>query len=471
MSSFRPTAVAPSVPADCLSPPSPPPEPTARRLLQTLRAVSSRTEAAGAALYRFEGPRVPAEIMVGIGSGLPLQLSPGSLKTAPGGVFEEGRIAAVAAGPRPVVLFCAGDGNSPPLPIPADLLRSLAEAWQLEAGGGEEKESAPTRPPGFAEFIGTSPNLLRTLQLIEKVAPTGVSVLVLGESGTGKELVGRAVHRHSRRTGRFVSENCAALSDSLLEGELFGTEKGAYTGASRARAGLIEEAHHGTLFLDEIGEMGTELQSKLLRVLQEREVRRLGGIDPRPVDFRVVCATHRDLDDQVERGRFRADLLFRLDVVRIELPPLRERKEDIPLLVEHFLEEIAKGQGVPPPEVDPDALAVLQAATWPGNLRELRNELERACALTREVVTPDDLSPRVRHDPLSHTLTRQVREQLGNDLGRLEKVLFGGVILQVLQEAGGNKAEAARRLGIPKTNLYRRLDRYGIPLHGALPHR
>jgi len=296
-------------------------------------------------------------------------------------------------------------------------------------------------------------------------------VLVLGESGTGKELVGRAVHRHSRRTGRFVSENCAALSDSLLEGELFGTEKGAYTGASRARAGLIEEAHHGTLFLDEIGEMGTELQSKLLRVLQEREVRRLGGIDPRPVDFRVVCATHRDLDDQVERGRFRADLLFRLDVVRIELPPLRERKEDIPLLVAHFLDEIAKGQGVPPPEVDPDALAVLQAATWPGNLRELRNELERACALTREVVTPDDLSPRVRHDPLSHTLTRQVREQLGNDLGRLEKVLFGGVILQVLQEAGGNKAEAARRLGIPKTNLYRRLDRYGIPLHGALPHR
>ena len=436
---------------------------SARQLLAHLREALQRSDGLGAAIYRYEQPHHPAEIVVGIGRRVPPLLSRLALETADGSPTLGGRAWTLVENPDPVVLFVSGGNGRPPRAIPEDLVDALRANW-LAAPLPRATVRPLVRPPGFDEIIGESSKLIRALQMMAKIAPTQVSVLILGESGTGKELVGRAIHRHSRRKGRFVSENCAALSDTLLEGELFGTEKGAYTGATHARAGLIEEAHGGTLFLDEIGEMGSELQSKLLRVLQEREVRRLGGVDPRPVDFRVVSATHRDLDAQVEKGRFRADLLFRLDVVRVELPPLRERPGDIPILVEHFLADIARQQDTPTPKVDRSAMALLESANWPGNLRELRNELERACALTTDTITPDDLSPRLRHDPIAHTLTQQVLEQLGSDLRRLEKILFGGVIQQVLHESGGNKAEAARRLGIPKTNLYRRLNRYGIPL-------
>lgn len=445
------------------APDSDPTEPDDRtgELLHQLQRMATEKGRTGAAIYRMESPIEPAEIVVGIGPGNPPRLQKRVLSVRDGDRFQEGRIWHLAGPPSPVILHLSEPAQSSPPQVSRFDLRRIRDLW---GATHHSPDHLPRRPAGFPEIIGDSPQLISALQMIKKVARTRVSVLILGESGTGKELFGQALHRHSGRNGRFVSENCAALSDTLLESELFGAERGAYTGAHESRPGLIEEAADGTLFLDEIGEMGGSLQTKLLRVLQEREVRRIGSTEAQPVDFRVVCATHRDLDEQVKEGRFRADLLFRLDVVRIELPPLRSRKKDIATLAEHFLIEIAEANGSRVPKIGSDALELLENAPWPGNLRELRNEIERAFALSPRRITADSLSPRLRNETLStSSITKQIRERYGTNLARLEQLVFGGMVRDVLLETGGNKAETARRLGIAKTNLYRRLERYGIP--------
>ncbi len=475
----------PSRPASGLASPSPPDLPSDTRasldpptpaLVAALRAVVSSIRGIGGAIYLPS--EAGAEIVVGIGRGLPAEIEAPSEAPLAGLAVPGGRIWALGGtGETPGLLFVSleEDGSAPPtLGAPFTQLRRVWRATAEPLGRPRQQPSevnTELRPISFEfpELIGSSSALQNVLRLIERIAATRVSVLILGESGTGKELVGRALHRLSRRKGRFVSENCAAISDSLLEGELFGTEKGAYTGAHSARAGLIEESDGGTLFLDEIAEMGGSLQSKLLRVLQEREVRRLGSASPRPVDFRLVSATHRDIDRRVAEGQFRSDLLFRIDVVRIELPPLRERSGDVSLLAHHFLKGVARAHGGAVPPMEPATLEVLERFPWPGNVRELRNEIERAYALSPDRIGPESLSPRLRQTAIPHPLSRQIRDQIGSDLGHLERVVCGGVVRDVLLETGGNKAEAARRLGIPKTNLYRRLERYGIPFEKRAP--
>ena len=338
-----------------------------------------------------------------------------------------------------------------------DLSRRL---FSTRTGGGE---SGSWRwKEDFPEIIGRSRKMGEVLAMVRRAAPSNVSIHISGESGTGKEMIARAIHSHSKRQGPFVSENCAAFSETLLEAEIFGSEKGAFTGADRSRVGLIERAQEGTLFLDEIGEMAPALQSKLLRVLQEREVRRVGGSEMIPVDFRLVTATHRNLEREVREGRFREDLLFRILVINVTIPPLRDRPEDVPLLVKHFLDEIARSRGLPNPVIHEAAQKMLAEYHWPGNIRELRNEIERALTLSPDVIGPDSLSNRFERPFIPNNVARRVRDELGADIFSLERVVLGGVIQEVLEETGGNKAQAARILGIPKTNLYRRLHRYGI---------
>ncbi|MEM7263746.1 MAG: sigma-54 dependent transcriptional regulator, partial [Planctomycetota bacterium] len=315
----------------------------------------------------------------------------------------------------------------------------------------------------FPELVGRSSALAGVLDLVKRAAPRDTSVVIFGESGTGKELIGRAIHRLSaRREQPFVTENCGALTESLLESELFGHEKGAFTGASSQRAGLFERANRGTVFLDEIGEMSAGLQTRLLRVLQERELRRVGGTEERSVDFRLIAATHRNLDDEARHGRFRLDLLYRMDVIRIRVPPLRERPEDIPALVSHFIEEFTTAVDLPPPVVPAETLRVLRGYPWPGNIRELRNEIERAVTLDPEIITPESLSPRIEKPPLPLSVAQKVRDEVGTNIYGLEKMVLGGIIREILTETGGNKTRAAQILGLPKTSLYRRMKRYGI---------
>lgn len=315
----------------------------------------------------------------------------------------------------------------------------------------------------FPGIVGESAAIRSSLAMVQQVADTDASVLVHGESGTGKELFARLLHdRGGRCRGPFISENCAAFSPTLLEAEIFGSEKGAYTGADQTRPGLLERADGGTLFLDEVAEMDLSLQRKLLRVLQERKVRRVGGSELLPVNFRLITATHRDLNEEVAAGRFREDLLYRIVVIRIPVPPLRDRRDDIPLLVRHFLREFARQRGVPAPLVDPEALQVLRGHRWAGNVRELRNEIERAFTLSPARIRVDSLSDRFAEPYLNSYVARQVRKEVGADIRDLERVVIGGVIRDVLNETKWNKTQAAAILGLPKTTFYRRLRHYGI---------
>ncbi|MEW6745292.1 MAG: sigma-54 dependent transcriptional regulator [Planctomycetota bacterium] len=247
----------------------------------------------------------------------------------------------------------------------------------------------------YAGIIGDSPAMLRVFGLIDRVAPSKVPVLIQGESGTGKELIARAIHEQSpQRQNRYITENCAAVPETLLESELFGYKKGAFTGAERDRKGLFEVAHKGTLFLDEVGDMSLSMQKKLLRVLQDGEIRPVGSGTTVHVDVRLISASNKLLRDLVDRGLFREDLYYRLNTVTIELPPLRDRREDIPTLVEFFLKRVAGEMGIAPPPLTSAALERLQAYRWPGNVRELENELRRCLALleTGKAVDVDDLS-------------------------------------------------------------------------------
>ncbi len=307
---------------------------------------------------------------------------------------------------------------------------------------------APEAPA--EEIVTGDAGLREILALVDRVAPADVPVLVTGESGTGKELVARRIHARSpRAAGPFVAVNAAALPESLAESELFGHERGAFTGADRARAGRFEEANGGTLFLDEIGDLAAPLQAKLLRVLEDGRVRRLGSERDVTVDVRLVAATNRDLAREVEAGRFRRDLFFRLAVVPVALPPLRERRADIPLLARHFAVRLAARHRLPVPELTPEALDALEAHDWPGNVRELRNALERAVVVRGgQAIRGEDVRPAAASGTQVLTLDEETRER--------------EAALEALRLSGGNRDAAARRLGISVRTLYYRLRRWGL---------
>ncbi len=337
------------------------------------------------------------------------------------------------------------------------ICRRAAEQRLLKAENKQLKQEIRRRErSGLVKPIGKSRTFLEVLRLVEQVAPTESTVLIQGESGTGKEVIARYIHELSARSdGPFLSINCGALPESLLESELFGHVKGSFTGAVRDKQGLFAAARGGTFFLDEIGEMSPATQVKLLRVLQEREAIPVGGTEAIPVDVRVVAATNRDLEDDIKRGRFRTDLYYRLNVIAMQLPLLRDRRDDIPIFVEAFLKRIAQEHGETPKRLSQEALEAILAYDWPGNVRELENALERAVVLTKGdmmdlAAMPEKLTER-RAEPL-------VADRL-HDNPTLE-VIERAYITWVLQSEGGNKTRAAEVLGIDPSTLYRKLSRY-----------
>jgi two-component system, NtrC family, response regulator HydG len=306
-------------------------------------------------------------------------------------------------------------------------------------------------------IIGTSLAWRRTMDIVMQASPSEANVLLLGESGTGKELLARAVHEHSpRAAGPFIAINCAAIPESILEAELFGYEKGAFTGATAAREGRFESAHGGTLFLDEIGEISRHVQVKLLRVLQEGEIERLGGGGkPRKIDIRLVAATNVHLAEEVKAGRFREDLYYRLNVIPVSVPPLRDRRDDIPLLVQHFASVYAEKNAKPISGCTPAALALLAEYRWPGNVRELENAIERAVVLTRSGILDEEALPReIRDAGPSGASGSPLTFPLGTPLAEIEM----RVILETLRQTGGDKRLTAKLLGIATRTIYRRLE-------------
>lgn len=310
---------------------------------------------------------------------------------------------------------------------------------------------------GPSNIITQDPRMRRLMDTARQIGPTDCNVLITGESGTGKELLARYVHASSTRAGnRFVGVNCGALQEDLLANELFGHERGAFTGADRMKQGLIEMAEGGTLFLDEIAEMTPAMQVKLLRVIQERELLRVGGTEPIPVNVRLIAATNRDLQENIDSGRFRADLYFRLNVVNLALPPLRERRDDIPLLAFYFLRKFALGMGKPVSDIAPEAMRLLARYDYPGNVRELANLVERGVALARATLLE------ASHLPESlRVLNVRVSMATTGELSTLEQQ-EAAYIAQVLEYTGGNRNQAAEILGIDRVSLWRRMKRHGL---------
>jgi DNA-binding NtrC family response regulator len=322
---------------------------------------------------------------------------------------------------------------------------------------------------GFENIIGRSPAMTRVFELVRKAARSEANILILGESGTGKELIARAIHANSPRAAQpFVPVDCASLPENLLESELFGHEKGAFTGAVRSKPGLIETAHRGTLFLDEIGELTLPLQSKLLRVIQERQIRRVGGTAQIDVDVRIVSATNRNLRESVAKGEFREELYYRVNVIAIALPPLRERAGDIPLLVHAFLKRYGRGRVT---RIADDALAALEAYPWPGNVRELQNVVERACALADEdTIRRRDLPDYVLHaEPLKSAATAVRLPETGaagltlqEARERWMRTLESAYLRELLERHGGNISAAAKAAGIDRKTFHRLVSKYQI---------
>lgn len=353
---------------------------------------------------------------------------------------------------HPSVLRYAQDGESTRTvgaKHPCNVLPPDNKVLSIKQGPDEHR---------FEQIIGSSPALESVLASVDQVAPTDATVLVLGETGTGKELIARAIHNTSRRRGRpFVKLNCAAIPFDLLESELFGHEKGAFTGAIAQKIGRFEIADTGTLFLDEIGDIPLALQPKLLRVLQEKEFERLGCCQTHRINVRLVAATHRDLTEMVRQNEFRRDLYYRLNVFPVELPPLRERRQDIPLLVSHFVDIFARRMGKQIEHIPQETLSAFTSYSWPGNVRELQNLIERAVILSNHGVLPNPLP--VSNDDNEHSVTVIPIQQ--SSFRDSERTL----ILQTLQATGwviGGPEGAAARLGLKRTTLIAKMKKHGI---------
>ncbi len=338
--------------------------------------------------------------------------------------------------------------------------RRLVDAARLAVGPGEED--------AFHALVGGSAPMREVYRLLEKAAAVDATVLLGGETGTGKELAARAIHFHSaRRERRFVGVNCGALPAELVESELFGHVRGAFTGAAAAKAGLFEEAQGGTLFLDEVGELPLPAQVKLNRALQEREIRRVGATQPIAIDVRVIAATHRDLREEARAGRFREDLFYRLNVFAVTLPPLRERLEDVPLLAGHFLDKHARALRRTLRGFAPEAMARLLAHPWPGNVRELENVVERAVAISSgELVTVDDLPAEVgaaasgpsASPPAAELAAMPYKDAVAGARDRVSREY----LVALMTEFGGNVTRAAERAGVERESLHRLLRKYGL---------
>jgi DNA-binding NtrC family response regulator len=319
----------------------------------------------------------------------------------------------------------------------------------------------------FHTMVSKSPRICKLFDLIEQVAPMGSTVLIHGETGTGKELVAQALHAaDTRRSGPFVALNCAVLNESLLESELFGHERGAFTGAERRKIGRFELADGGTLLLDEVGDLPPVLQAKLLRVLQSGSFERVGGTESIQVDVRILAATHRLLEDEVKKGRFRADLFYRLNVIRLDLPPLRDRTEDVPLLAMHFLEKHRSRKNTPVTEIASDAMQALLRHNWPGNVRELENAIKSAIALAdgsvlRRDDLPESVAPRTASTSRSSSLLdieRALPELTCDLIGQVEREYF----IRLLSQYKGNVARCARHSGLSRRSVTQKLQRYGL---------
>ena len=343
------------------------------------------------------------------------------------------------------------------------LLQRMAEKVHLVTENEFLRERVTTEDK-LDGIIGTSAHIQDVLRMISRLKDTRTPVLISGESGTGKELVARAIHfRGSMAQTPFVAVDCGSLVPTLMESELFGYEKGAFTGATKSKAGLFQAANGGTIFLDEIGELPLEMQAKLLRVLQEKEVRPVGSNERETVDVRVIAATNRDLEAAYRAGTFRKDLYFRLNVVTVHLPSLRDRRSDIPVLVHHFLDRYAKGSQI---HVTPAAMKSLLQYDWPGNVRELENCIARAVTLGDGLtIDVDDLPPAIRSEQAEGGSPRaaETTSLSTTALAEMERV----TILRVFEQAHGDKALAGKMLGISRATLYRKLKRYNIPLKGG----
>ena len=347
-------------------------------------------------------------------------------------------------------------------------VRNALQTWQLQREVEQLRADAETR----YEMIGESPVIQKLFGEIEKVAPTSGRVLITGESGTGKELIARAVHRLSQRAARkFIKVNCAAIPAELIESELFGYERGAFTGAQQRRKGMFELADQGTLFLDEIGDMSASAQAKVLRALQSGEISRVGGEASIAVDVRVLAATNKDLELEVKEGRFREDLYFRLNVVPLHSPPLRDRPQDIPLLTKSFLRAFSKENGLREKPIDAEVLDALSRRSWPGNVRELKNVVERMAILSGEHITLDDLPEEGRLGVAAAAKAATPADDLPTPLDAKGQRMTlreyrehaeRAYILATLDETGWNISRAAVKLGVERTNLHKKMRTYGI---------
>jgi len=313
------------------------------------------------------------------------------------------------------------------------------------------------------DMVGSSPALRGVIEAVTRAAPTSATVLIRGESGVGKELVARMIHRNSLRAReRFVQVNCAAIPDELIESELFGHEKGSFTGATDKQVGKFELADRGTIFLDEVADMSLKTQAKVLRVLQEGEVERLGSSRTLKVDVRVIAATNKDLEQEIEKGQFREDLYFRLSVIPIFVPPLRERADDIPALVRHFAEQFTRENNFHPKRFTPDAIGALQRARWKGNVRELRNAIERVLIMTPgEVIDAPDLPESVRGDAPAAPAADE-RGEVPGTLREFKESAERAFLIQKLRENDWNISKTAETIGTPRSNLYKKLEQYNI---------
>jgi DNA-binding NtrC family response regulator len=337
--------------------------------------------------------------------------------------------------------------------------------YVLGGNGGRPSSEASVAPKdGAAAFLGEAPGVRQVRAMIERIRDTDAPVFIAGESGTGKELAAKILHETGRRrNGPFVAVNCAAIPEALLESELFGHARGSFTGAVRDKAGLVEEASGGTFFLDEIGDLPLALQSKLLRVLEEKKIRRVGETRPRPVDVRFVSATNKDLEHEVERGRFRQDLYYRLKIIAIELPPLRERPEDARLLLHHFLDEFSRSMGRPRPFVSPVALEMLLHYPWPGNVRELQNEVQRCLVLAAggPLILEEHLSPKI--NPAGVTYSRESHRFVEAKADFERRFLH-----EALVRCRYHRTRTAAEVGLTRQGLFKLLKKHGI---GASPDR